>query len=204
MFFSGRTASQRKSLRDDQGNVVFIPLALFVPWVIGRGPEVEVGGRVLPEVVKRRGVGVSFWDQVRRLFGGGGTAQQNLVRDAMLGRVARKERFTALDIANEVTANDPHRTADDLRLASDTVHPPVQRRAAYPAGLRAGQRGHLRADELAAAAAAAAQRGGRGGRWALAGAAGARLRCMRGLRRRSPSTRWRSPRRSPAPTRPTS
>ena len=40
----------------------------------------------------------------------------------MLGRVARKERFTALDIANEVTANDPHRTADDLRLASDTVH----------------------------------------------------------------------------------
>lgn len=65
---------------------------------------------------------MSFWDQVRRMFGGGGTAAQNLVRDAMLGRVARKERFTALDIANEVTANDPHRTADDLRLASDTVH----------------------------------------------------------------------------------
>ncbi|MDP3153834.1 MAG: reverse transcriptase family protein [Archangium sp.] len=65
---------------------------------------------------------MSFWDQVKRMFGGGGTAQQNLVRDAMLGRVARKERFTALDIANEVTANDPHRTADDLRLASDTVH----------------------------------------------------------------------------------
>lgn len=56
------------------------------------------------------------------MFGGGGTAQQNLVRDAMLGRVARRERFTALDIANEVTAHDPHRTADDLRLASDTVH----------------------------------------------------------------------------------
>jgi RNA-directed DNA polymerase len=65
---------------------------------------------------------VSFWDQVKRMFGGGGTAQQNLVRDAMLGRVARKERFTALEIANEVTANDPHRTADDLRLVSDTVH----------------------------------------------------------------------------------
>ncbi len=65
---------------------------------------------------------MSFWDQVKRMFGGGGSAQQNLVRDAMLGRVARKERFTALDIANEVTANDPHRTADDLRLVSDTVH----------------------------------------------------------------------------------
>ena len=65
---------------------------------------------------------MSFWDQVRRMFGGGGTAAQNLVRDAMLGRVARKERFTALEIANEVTANDPHRTADDLRQVSDTVH----------------------------------------------------------------------------------
>ena len=65
---------------------------------------------------------MSFWDQVKRMFGGGGSAQQNLVRDAMLGRVARKERFTALEIANEVTANDPHRTADDLRLVSDTVH----------------------------------------------------------------------------------
>lgn len=65
---------------------------------------------------------MSFWEQVKRMFGGGGTAHQNLVRDAMLGRVARKEPFTALDIAGEVTANDPHRTADDLRLASDTVH----------------------------------------------------------------------------------
>lgn len=65
---------------------------------------------------------MSFWDQVRRLFGGGGTAQQNAVRDAMLTRVARRETFTALDIANDVTANDPHRSADDLRNASDAVH----------------------------------------------------------------------------------
>ncbi|MFZ5444076.1 MAG: reverse transcriptase family protein [Myxococcota bacterium] len=65
---------------------------------------------------------MSFWDQVRRLFGGGGSAQQNAVRDAMLSRVARRESFTALDIANEVTASDPNRTADDLRSASDQVH----------------------------------------------------------------------------------
>ena len=65
---------------------------------------------------------MSFWDQVRRLFGGGGTAQQNAVRDAMLTRVGRRETFTALDIANDVTANDPHRSADDLRNASDAVH----------------------------------------------------------------------------------
>lgn len=65
---------------------------------------------------------MSFWDQVRRLFGGGGAAAQNVVRDAMLTRVARRESFTALDIANEVTAKDPNRTADDLRLAADLVH----------------------------------------------------------------------------------
>ncbi len=64
---------------------------------------------------------MSFWDQVRRLFGGGGSAQQNAVRDAMLARVSRRESFTALDIANEVTSSDPHRTADDLRAASDAV-----------------------------------------------------------------------------------
>lgn len=77
---------------------------------------------------------MSFWDQVRRLFGGTGPAQKNAVRDAMLSRVARKESFTALDVANDVTAADPHRTADDLRKATDLVHQLAQDGLLVPLG----------------------------------------------------------------------
>lgn len=86
---------------------------------------------------------MSFWDQVRRLFGGTGAAQQNAVRDAMLSRVARKESFTAQEIANEVTANDPHRTADDLRTNADLVHKLAQDGLLVPLGYKADASGRF-------------------------------------------------------------
>ncbi|MFT3707795.1 MAG: reverse transcriptase family protein [Archangium sp.] len=86
---------------------------------------------------------MSFWDQVRRMFGGGGTAQTNAVRDAMLSRVAKKESFTAQEIANEATANDPHRTADDLRAAADTVHRLAQDGLLVPLGYKSDATGRF-------------------------------------------------------------
>lgn len=65
---------------------------------------------------------MSFWDKVKRLMGGSGGALEVSVRQAMLARVARRETFSPLDVANEVTAADQHRTADDLRQAGEIAN----------------------------------------------------------------------------------
>ncbi len=67
---------------------------------------------------------MGFWDKVKSAFGGG-TPLEVDVRNAMLARCARREAFTALDIANDVTGNNPNRTVDDIKavtLAVDTLH----------------------------------------------------------------------------------
>src|SRR5688572_13332133 len=64
---------------------------------------------------------MAFWDKVKGFFGGdggsgGGKSElEKKVRDAMLARVGRRESFSALDIANDVTGGDAFRTVDDIR-----------------------------------------------------------------------------------------
>lgn len=65
---------------------------------------------------------MSFWDKVKEFLVGPAPKASRFekpVRDAMLLRATRGERFTALDVADEVTLGNPQRVAADLREASD-------------------------------------------------------------------------------------
>jgi retron-type reverse transcriptase len=67
---------------------------------------------------------LGFWDKLKQTFSSAAPLDVD-VRNAMLARCARKESFTALDIANDVTGNNPNRSVDDIKavtLAVDRLH----------------------------------------------------------------------------------
>ncbi|MFT3840001.1 MAG: reverse transcriptase family protein [Myxococcaceae bacterium] len=67
---------------------------------------------------------LGFWDKFKSAFTSAPPLDVD-VRNAMLARCARKESFTALDIANDVTGNNPNRSVDDIKavtLSVDRLH----------------------------------------------------------------------------------
>jgi len=63
---------------------------------------------------------LGFWDKVKSAFSSSAPLDVD-VRNAMLARCARRESFTALDIANDVTGNNPNRSVDDIRACTQAV-----------------------------------------------------------------------------------
>ncbi len=77
---------------------------------------------------------MSFWDSVRKFFGGGESSLEGQVRAAMVARAQRRESFTALDIANDLTGTNPARTVDDIRAVTLLVDPVFQKQVLAPFG----------------------------------------------------------------------